>query len=78
MQRALAALRNNTNKEASSAAASDSKAVAQATLRNGSEPNKEAKFGANWQAKREGHMRKEAGRVTKRKSHHPGGPTPRC
>jgi hypothetical protein len=76
VQRALAALRNNTNKEASLAAASESKAAPQATLRNGGEPNKEAKFGANWQAKREGHTRKEAGRVTKRKSHHPGGPTP--
>jgi hypothetical protein len=68
VRRALAALRNNTSKEASLAAA--------ATLRNGGEPNKGAKFGANWQAKREGHTRKEAGQVTKRKSHHPGGPTP--
>jgi hypothetical protein len=76
VRRALAALRDDTNEEASLAAASDSKAAAQATLRNGGEPNKEAKFGANRQAKREGHMRKEAGRATKRKSHHPGGPIP--
>ncbi len=76
VRRALAALPDNTKEEASSAAASDSKAAAQGTLRNGGEPDKEAKFGANWQAKREGHTRKEAGRATKRKSHHPGGPTP--
>jgi hypothetical protein len=76
VRRALAALRDDTNEEASLAAASDSKAAAQATLRNGGEPGKEAKFGANRQAKREGHMRKEAGRATKRKSHHPGGLIP--
>ncbi len=76
VQKVLAALRNNTDKEASLAATSDSKAAAQATLRNCGEPEEEAEFGANRQAKREGHTRKEAGRVTKRKSHHPGGPTP--
>jgi hypothetical protein len=76
VRRVLAALRNDTNKEASSAAASDSKVASQATLRNCSEPNKETKFGANWQAKREGYTKKEAGRATKRKSHHPGGPIP--
>jgi hypothetical protein len=70
VQRALAALHNNTDDEASSAAASNSKAAAQATLRDGVEPNEEAGFEANWQAKKGGHTREEAGRATKRKPNH--------
>jgi hypothetical protein len=70
VQRALAALRDNTNNEASSAAVSNSKVAAQAILRDGMEPNKEADFKANWQAKKGGHTREEAGRATKRKPNH--------
>ncbi len=70
MQRALAALRNDTNNEASLAAASNSKAAARATLRDDVEPDKEAGFEANWQAKKGGHTREEAGRATKRKPNH--------
>jgi hypothetical protein len=66
----LAALRKDTDDEASSAAA------AQVTLHNAVKPDDEAKVGANWQSRRDGPTRKEAGRVTKRKSHHPGGPSP--
>ncbi len=69
MRRALAALHNNTNNEVSSAAASNSKAATRATLRNGVEPDKEADFKANWQAKKGGHG-EEAGWATKRKSNH--------
>jgi hypothetical protein len=75
VRRALAALRDDTNEEASLATTSDSKAAAQATLCNGGEPDKEAEFGANWQAKREAQTNKEEGQATKRKSHQPGGPT---
>ncbi len=50
VRRVLAALRDGTNDEASSAAASNSMAAAQATLRDGVEPEKEANFEANWQA----------------------------
>jgi hypothetical protein len=70
VRRALAALCNGTNHEASLAAASDSKAAARATLRDGVEPNNEADFEANWQAKKGGHMMEEASRATKRKSNH--------
>ncbi len=52
VRRVLAARRDGTNDEASSAAVSDSKAAARATLRNGVEPDKEADFEANWQAKK--------------------------
>ncbi len=75
MQRVLAALRDDTDNEASLAAMSDSKAAAQATLRDGVEPNKEANFEANWQAKKGGHTREEAGRATKRKPNHAA---PKC
>ncbi len=78
VRRALAALRNGTDDEASSAATSDSKAAARATLRNDVEPNEEANFKANWQAKKGGHTKEEAGRATKRKSNqavHQGGGT---
>ncbi len=34
------------------------------------EPNKEADFKANWQAKKGGHTREEASRATKRKLNH--------
>jgi hypothetical protein len=70
VRRALAAPRDGTDDEASSAAASDSKAAARATLRDGVEPNEEANFEANWQAKMGGHTREEAGRATKRKPNH--------
>jgi hypothetical protein len=43
----LAALRDDTNNEASSAAASNSKAATRATLRDGVEPEKETNFKAN-------------------------------
>jgi hypothetical protein len=59
--RALAALRDGTDNEASLAPASNSKAAARATLCNGVEPDKEADFEANWQAKKGGHTREEAG-----------------
>ncbi len=67
MRRALAALRDDTQDEVSLAAASGSKAAAQATLHDGMKPDEEADFGANWQAKKGGHTSKEAGRATKRK-----------
>ncbi len=70
VQRVLAALRDGTDDEASLATTSNSKALAQATLRDGMEPNKEADFKANWQAKKGGHTREVAGRATKRKSNH--------
>jgi hypothetical protein len=66
-QRALAAPRNDTDDEASLAATSNSKAAAQVTLRDSMEPDEEANFEANWQAKKGGHTREEADRVTKRK-----------
>jgi hypothetical protein len=69
--RALAALRNDTNNEASSAAVSDSKAATRATLRDGIELNEETDFKANWQAKKGGHG-EEASWATKRKSNHAG------
>ncbi len=69
-RRALGALREDTNNEASSAAA------AQVTLHDAVKPDDKAKVGANWQSCRDGPTRKEAGRATKRKSHHPGGPSP--
>jgi hypothetical protein len=68
--RALTALRNDTNNEASLAAASNSKVAAQATLRNGMDPDEESGFKANWHAKKGGHTREEAGRATKRKPNH--------
>ncbi len=55
VRRALAALRNDTDDEASSAAMSDSKAATRATLHDGVKLNKEANFKANWQAKKGGH-----------------------
>ncbi len=70
VRRALAALRDDTNNEASLATASNSKAAARATLRNGMEPDEEADFEANWQPKKGGHIREETGRATKRKSNH--------
>jgi hypothetical protein len=70
VRRALAALRNGTDYEASLAATSNSKAAAQATLRYDVEPDEEANFKANWQAKKGGHTREEAGQATKRKSNH--------
>ncbi len=69
VQRVLAALRDDTNDEASSAAASNSKVATQATLHEGVELDKEANFKANWQAKKGGHG-EEAGWATKRKSNH--------
>ncbi len=69
MRRVLAALRDNTNDEESSAAASNSKAATQATLRNVMEPDEEANFKANWQAKNGGHG-EEASWATKRKPNH--------
>ncbi len=69
-RRALAALREDTTNEASWAA------VAQVTLRVAVKLNDEAEVGANWQSRRDGPTRKEAGRATKRKSHHPGGLSP--
>ncbi len=44
--------------------------MAQATLRNGVKPKKEANLKANWQAKKGGHTREEAGWATKRKPNH--------
>jgi hypothetical protein len=76
VRRALAALRDNTNNEASLAATSDSKAAAQATLATALNLTRKPSLGSTGRPKREGHMRKEAGRATKRKSHHPGGPSP--
>jgi hypothetical protein len=55
VRRALAALHDNTDDEASSAAARDSKAATRVTLCNGIELNKKANFKANWQAKKRGH-----------------------
>jgi hypothetical protein len=52
VRRALAALRYGTNDEASLAAASNSKATARSTLHDGVEPDEEADFKANWQAKK--------------------------
>jgi hypothetical protein len=69
-RRVLAALREDTNDEASSAAA------AQVTLCNAIKPDDKAEVEANWQSRRDGPTRKEAGRATKRMSHHPGGPSP--
>ncbi len=69
-RRALAALREDTDNEASLAAA------AQVTLRNAVKLDDKAEVGANWQSRRDGPTIKEAGRATKRKSHHPGGPSP--
>ncbi len=69
LRRALAALRDNTNNEASSAAASNSKAATRATLRDGVKLDEEADFKVNWQAKKGGHG-EEAGWATKRKSNH--------
>jgi hypothetical protein len=46
------------------------------TLRDAVKPDDKAEVGANWQSHRDGPTRKEAGRATKQKSHHPGGPSP--
>ncbi len=69
MRRALVALHDDTDDEASSAAARNSKAATRATLRDSVEPNEEADFKANWQAKKGGHG-EEASWATKRKSNH--------